>query len=183
MGYCHYFTRLPNQEQKDSYGRLAMDAIAIIREAQKHGIHLGSFRGDEAPEINEGRIVINGVMGPTTYGTLEAFQKVAHMSVSDGSHETFFWEANALPSDDYWNIDEYRQTGRVNNFVKTNEKPYDAVVCALLIAAKDHYGDSVLIGSDGDWESGGWSCEAGWVAGRELYEAALKKPAVYPMTY
>lgn len=42
-------------------------------------------------------------------------------------------------------------------FCKTNMKPYDTVVCAVLICAKHHFGEDIRITSDGtreDWESG-----------------------------
>lgn len=47
-------------------------------------------------------------------------------------------------------------------FCKTNEKPYDTVVTAILIHAKAIFGDEILITSDGAWHD--------WDSGRLLYE-------------
>ena len=59
------------------------------------------------------------------------------------------------------------------NFCKTQFKPYDAVVTACLIAARDHFPTSTLvIASDGKWDEGDWA------DGARLYENALgRKPA------
>lgn len=45
-------------------------------------------------------------------------------------------------------------------FCKTARKPYDAVVCAVLILAKAYFGKNIEISSDGDW--------AEWQEGKDL---------------
>lgn len=63
------------------------------------------------------------------------------------------------------------------NFCKTQWKPYDAVVTACLIAARDHFPPADLaIASDGDWSEGDWS------AGARLYERALGRTAADPLS-
>jgi tetratricopeptide (TPR) repeat protein len=58
-------------------------------------------------------------------------------------------------------------------FCKTAGKPYDEVVTACLIVARDHFPPQVLdIASDGEW--------ADWAAGRALYETVLGRPARSP---
>jgi hypothetical protein len=58
-------------------------------------------------------------------------------------------------------------------FVKTNGKPYDEVVTACLLVARDHFPTSVLtIDSDGDWDD--------WAAGRALYKEVLGRDARPP---
>jgi hypothetical protein len=60
------------------------------------------------------------------------------------------------------------------NFCKTEWKPYDEVVTACLIVARDHFPPSVLaIGSDGSW--------ADWAAGARLYSSVLHRGAKNPM--
>jgi hypothetical protein len=60
------------------------------------------------------------------------------------------------------------------NFVKTAMKPYDAVVTACLIVARDHFmREELEISSDGTWD--------GWRAGRDLYIAVLERQANDPM--
>ena len=51
------------------------------------------------------------------------------------------------------------------DFCKTNEYPYDSVVTASLIHAKQIFGDAILITSDGRWED--------WEDGRVLYETVF----------
>jgi hypothetical protein len=60
------------------------------------------------------------------------------------------------------------------NFCKTQWKPYDEVVTACLIVARDHFPKSVLaISSDGSW--------ADWAAGASLYSSVLHRGAKNPM--
>jgi hypothetical protein len=82
------------------------------------------------------------------------------------SHETFTWKA--LPTQVEWRKDE----PEIFDFCKTAQKPYDAVVTAILIRAKEIYGSCVSISSDGDWSE--------WQDGRNLYEAVFGEVAQCP---
>ena len=146
MGYTHYWERNPEAEASDAYGRLALDIQKIVKAAQAAGIALGDGFGENEPIFNEGHISFNG------YG--------------EESYETFFWPA--IPE-----IQDWRAEGAlIFNFCKTAMKPYDAVVTASLIRAKDIYGDAILVHSDGDWDD--------WQEGRRLYEAVFGAEAVKP---
>jgi len=57
-------------------------------------------------------------------------------------------------------------------FCKTAEKPYDAVVTAVLLTAADAFGYMFSVSSDGYWDD--------WDAGRALYKAAFDVDAVCP---
>ena len=60
-------------------------------------------------------------------------------------------------------------------FTKTQWKPYDEVVVACLIAARDHFPPAVLtIESDGEWSPD-------WAAGAHLYERVLGRKAHDPL--
>ena len=60
------------------------------------------------------------------------------------------------------------------NFCKTQWKPYDVAVTALLIAARDHFSPKELeIGSDGAWGEE-------WQPGADLYQRALNRTAENP---
>jgi hypothetical protein len=62
------------------------------------------------------------------------------------------------------------------NFCKTAVKPYDEVVTACLLVARDHFSPEVLtIESDGSWEGGDWR------NGARLYSKVLNRPAKNPM--
>ncbi len=58
-------------------------------------------------------------------------------------------------------------------FCKTQFKPYDRLVCAVLIAAKHHLGDGIVVSSDGDWDE--------WAPGRDLYAAVFPGRSVVPI--
>jgi hypothetical protein len=62
------------------------------------------------------------------------------------------------------------------NFCKTEHQPYDDVVTACLLVARDHFPSSVLeITSDGSWETGDWR------NGASLYSSVTRRPALNPM--
>ncbi len=63
------------------------------------------------------------------------------------------------------------------NFCKTAYKPYDAVVSACLIVARDHFPREVLkIESDGDWDG------PEWAEGIKLYSKVLNRAAKNPLS-
>ncbi len=63
------------------------------------------------------------------------------------------------------------------NFCKTQWKPYDAVVTACLLVARDHFSaDTLKIESDGQWDEGDWD------AGRQLYEKVFARRAASPIS-
>jgi hypothetical protein len=128
------------------FGKLALDAKSICDYAQANGIPLanGNAEAGTQPDFTEGYFSFNGVV----------------------SHETFYWAG--IPTQPEWRKDdpEYFE------FCKTAYKPYDAVVTAILVRAKVIYGDSVQIGSDGDWSD--------WQAGRDLYEKVFGEVAECP---
>jgi hypothetical protein len=63
------------------------------------------------------------------------------------------------------------------NFCKTEYKPYDAVVTACLLIARDHFPQSVLsISSDGSWSDGDWR------EGIKLYSSVLGRSPRNPMS-
>jgi len=61
------------------------------------------------------------------------------------------------------------------NFCKTNGEPYDEVVTACLLVARDHFSPQELtILSDGEWDD--------WKDGRALYERVLNRTAQNPLS-
>jgi hypothetical protein len=63
------------------------------------------------------------------------------------------------------------------NFCKTQVKPYDAVVTACLLVARDHFPQSVLsIDSDGSWSEGDWE------DGAKLYSSVLGRTPRNPIS-
>jgi len=149
MGYTHYNYRpRKNAGSAYMYGKLALDAKAICEYAYTIGIKLGDWSGENgtSPQFTEGEFSLNGI--------------------DDMSHETFTWKA--LPTQSEWRKDE----PEIFDFCKTAMKPYDAVVTAILIRAKEIYGSCVSVSSDGDWNE--------WKDGRDLYEAVFGQVAECP---
>lgn len=126
MGYTHYWYRDPD-EPREAYGNLRDDARKLYKVAASRGIELAGWNGWGFPVAKVELISFNGA-DPQDY---ESF---TFPPVPDGF---------VVESDD----------GRKRHFdsTKTGYRPYDAVVCALLIRAKLHYGDSLEVSSDGDW--------------------------------
>ena len=154
MGYTHYHKR-DNRNKGSAYmfGKLALDAKAIIAEAQKQGIVIRGGNGEGEPEYNEGYFSLNG--------NAEAGE----------DYETFMWEA--LPEQPEWQAkSNLGKPHEIFDFCKTAYRPYDGVVTAILIRAKVIYGDLVSISSDGGWSE--------WQAGRNIYEAVFGEPAPNP---
>lgn len=138
------------------FGRLALDVKKIIAQGERDGIRIRDAYGEREPEFNEARFGINGdAFGLTDDGR-------------DLAHESFIWEG--IPSISEWRKDEPMSF----DFCKTNYKPYDVVVGAILIRAKYIYGDCVSISSDGDWESIHWSFSS------DLYQRVFGEIAECP---
>jgi hypothetical protein len=83
--------------------------------------------------------------------------KIFFNGVGDGAHEPF-----VFPGKIGW------------QFVKTAMKPYDVVVTACLIVARDHFTrDELAISSDGTWDA--------WRGGRDLYIQVLERQPNDPL--
>lgn len=148
MGYTHYWYRKDGAEDRQAFRELGTDTKRIIAEAERRGIRLGDAFGENEPEFTELRFALNG------YG--------------EDSYETFAWPSVVTRAE--WDTspdDEW-----VFACTKTQYRPYDAVVCAILIRAKRIYGDGLRVSSDGSWED--------WAEGRELYEAVFGMEAPKP---
>ncbi len=158
MGYTHYHSRnTKNLGSAYFYGKLALDAKAIIAEAERRGVTIRGYDGEGSPEFTEAFFRFNG------------------NAETGEDYETFAWEA--LPEQPEWQREHFSGRGKNPNeifdFCKTAHKPYDAVVTAVLIRAKVIYGKCVEIRSDGDWSD--------WQAGRDIYEAVFGEVAPCPM--
>ena len=82
--------------------------------------------------MEQGYVLANGLAEPDTSPVFLQSSIFFNGAGEDG-HETMFFEGKARPS----------------NFCKTNYKPYDAVVIASLLVAKQYMGPLMSISSDG----------------------------------
>lgn len=167
MGYTHYYERRRDvAAPADAYGRWAMDAKAIIAAAKAQGIRIAGWDGYDEPEFTEGYVSLNGW--------------------HDESCETFIWHAEVQENPEWRDADE-----PYLYFVKTRQRPYDAVVTALLLRLKHYYGDAVEVSSDGTWDECPYDfvgydgtryvgTEPGWTLGRALYHSTFGEHASPP---
>ena len=107
-------------------------------------------------EINKGIQLANG-MGDELSAWQADDEAVRFNGFGDDAHETFVVTPDAVGF----------------NFCKTNEKPYDVVVVAVLIAMYRAYGDAVEISSDGNYSD--------WAEGSYLYQMAVQRTAIIPL--
>ena len=165
MGYTHYVKRpVRNAGSAYMFGKLALDAKKLCDYANANGIRIRNGIGESEPEFTEFSFSING--------DAEGFSDDGR----DLAHETFYWAG--IPQ----HPEHRRGDSHYFDFCKTNYKPYDAVVTAILIRAKSIYGSCVEISSDGDWEGNpnfpdGYGS---WENGRELYERVFGEVAECP---
>lgn len=147
MGYTHYWEYRPEAISPMLAMALCQDARQIT-EVGGVAITGWSGEGTEAPEFNpEGRLAFNGVQ--------------------EKSHESFIIEFHA-PQAQEAGSDFERHTFEkfikhertILAFCKTAEKPYDRLVTATLLRARELI-PGFQVNSDGSW--------ADWAAGRSLY--------------
>lgn len=107
---------------------------------------------DDAKKIVEtaAQLDIAITVGDTRYREMIYPGYISINGVGDDAGEPFFLNRRKLAY-------EYR--------INTDFKPYDAVVCAILFAAKDHLKSRIRVESDGDWKQ--------WQEGLQIYKAAV----------
>jgi hypothetical protein len=181
MGYSHYWRIDLSVVTPEQFAQLGADALRLFDVTRTSGIVLAREfdNADTPPSVGEGVIVFNGVG-------------------EDDGHETFYFDAtsNVEPSgprpsseslDDeidyaarrltgaWMRYDRVVERGNVRwSYCKTAQKPYDVVVCALLMRAKLIFGDGIEIRSDGDFDTD-------WARARTLYLLAYGESAASPL--
>jgi hypothetical protein len=145
-GYTHYYTW--HQEPDAVSMRECIGEMRLLVEARR--AMLAGLEGEGAPLIESESLIFNGI--------------------GDDSHEPFVFPGTIVRTP------PVPQLLPGFNICKTAAKPYDEVVTACLIAARDHFPISVLaIGSDGSWSGGDWR------QGASLYSSVLRRPARNPI--
>jgi len=147
MGYTHTFeiTRKPDQEQ---WAGLMLDVQKLFKTLPTchELINLGVDAVDE--------IVLRGPMGDK-----KSICNTRKISFNGDSINDLYCESfTLLPK-------------KMSDSCKTNRKPYDFVVCAVLILAYTHIPDIVRIQSDGDEDD--WNPALFWVRSHILPDALM----------
>jgi hypothetical protein len=152
-GYTHYW-RWHARPDATSLGACIAD-MARIAEARR-----------ELLEDRDGRTGAQAVFpGRSPFGDAgELSPDIVFNGIGEDGHETFGFPLAPFTG----NAPEFQ-------FVKTAEKPYDEVVAACLIVARDYFPPEVLgIASDGRWGRE-------WTAGAALYKHVLGREPKNPI--
>lgn len=146
MGYTHYWNRdeslLSPEDYREFYAQFTRLAVKVIQTAEQQGIEIADPSGEHlgAWRVDGDSVRLNG------YG--------------ENSHESFVWEKVCPETQNSKLVTGYF------DFCKTARKPYDTVVTALLLAAREAYGSAVRIDSDGS--------PSEWVDGLQLFYQATQ---------
>ena len=123
MGYTHYWY-IADEISRDSWNKFIWDFRKILPNFK----NTLDIQGDQKLQTINGMVFFNGI------GEL--------------AHESFLLERVA----DITGFTQRDDDGMIFKFCKTAQKPYDIAVCSALIIAKKHFGESIMISSDGDNE-------------------------------
>jgi hypothetical protein len=147
MGHTHYWRSPKRGFSLTKWVALVKDARKILSEdrglAPRPPVALEYDEPGKAPQIDGKAIRFNGI--------------------GDDGHETF--DLRRVP--DVHPLDAGEPTAFA--FCKTECKPYDVLVCAVLLAARHHLGNAIQVASDGTRHD--------WLPGIARYEAATGRKA------
>jgi len=134
MGYTHYWSRKEWDDTSAGFPLLCRVATDILSYANKQCIPLAGSHGEPEtqPEINVEHILFNGV--------------------GKDAHETFYWPRKATRPKWQDHYPALSASATITEFCKTNYKPYDVVVLAMLAAADLIYESGIDFESDGGEE-------------------------------
>lgn len=133
MGYTHYWY-IADEISRDNWYKFLGDFHKILPNFES----TLETQGDQKLKTINGMVLLNGI------GEL--------------SHEKFCLERVT----DTTGFTQRDDDGLIFKFCKTARKPYDIAVCSALIIAKKHFGESIVISSDGqneEWQEAKTLCE------------------------
>lgn len=135
MGYSHYFENKGHKDDEQNFLKVLADAKKLYDNMPEHSESAGGYYKDKPLELFDYR----GIGKPVFHTTEITFNGDDY---KDLSHETF----SVFPHP-------------FHDFCKTARKPYDLMVCAVLISMKKHMvnftysSDGIgTVGSTDDWK-------------------------------
>jgi hypothetical protein len=138
MGYTHYWRSPAGTNLKDNWESFTKDVKTLL--AHEKSSRLDPVKGNLVGPLGEPK------SKPQVNKNFVAFNGVIFGFINEG-HETFKFDR--VPKYPEWRKDE----PLTFTFCKTALKPYDLYVCAVLLIAKFHFKDKVIISTDGDLEN------------------------------
>lgn len=157
MGYTHYYDT-PKEFNKELFAKVVTDFKKILPEIlkvkiDKETIELAKINKEYDPDIHT-KIVLGNGMGDKGSKMEITNDEILFNGLGELGHETFLLERKTQTEftrhDGSKYTNEPRENGKYFNFCKTARKPYDLAVCAILIIAKQHLNDHIIIHSDGE---------------------------------
>lgn len=158
MGYTHYFRKKELVHDQKTWDKFLEDTLKVASRFKiqtPNSIKFIKDIEDSKPDIN---ILIGDGMGDGGTPTFNN-DEICFNGVGDDSHETFRIKRDHTfllePTTDSWTKHEqerWKEQKELFDFTKTNHKPYDLLVTAVMILYKHHFGDVVQISGDGGSE-------------------------------
>jgi hypothetical protein len=142
MGYTHYWRR--KVDLSLGWSSFLKDVIKVYKNLPLHTdsaggyykdspLKIGNWDGKGKPAFNSKEIRFNG-------------------AGKDLDHETFSFPRIRKKE----KFDSKPENGMFFDFCKTAEKPYDLLVTACLLLAQKHFGNKIIVSSDGDMNGQEW---------------------------
>lgn len=137
MGFTRYFEYAPTAITDETWQSFCTDVRKILDTVERGDIPLGNGLGEGRPVVNDRTVIFNGA--------------------GDGQYESLHITRDAPDPSDQFFYRRYKELGdRVWDFCKTERKPYDVAVAAVLLRAATVLPD-FTVRSDGhpeDWGDG-----------------------------
>lgn len=191
MGYTHYYYQKPTIDPQ-AFIEIGKDFEKMISVMDHLGVKLGDYGGQNVPLINAHDLAFNGLekcghekhdiglawpsqsakgvkpdhtfnqLAELTKGNWFAGRELeTRVCGGDCSYETFAI-TQQIPEEQMQNV---KENGYSFNCTKTNYKPYDLAVNVVLIIAKHHLKNDIVVYSDGD--------DSNWIEGVQLVQHFL----------
>jgi hypothetical protein len=158
MGYTHYFRKKELVHDQKTWDKFLNDTLKV---ASRFGIQIPNSvdyildKNSRKPDID---IPIGDGMGDGGSPTFN-HDEICFNGVGDDSHETFRISRDHSylnkEQTDNWSKhvqDTWKKDAEIFDFTKTNRKPYDLLVTAVMTLYKHHFKDKVEISGDGGEE-------------------------------
>lgn len=173
MGYTHLWEYAPKSPQfREHWPQILEDAQLIVAHAATINITLAGGDGTGAPKLDlTDGICLNGDRGEHEAGDPfhldpQPWRGWAHANKTGDPGQRAWARAHKR---------QLTTTGFDTAFCKTKRRPYDAVVCAIMLRARYLAPDAIFIAGDGKWQQE-WRYGADSLPGQKTPEQQARSP-------
>jgi len=145
MGYTHYWYRV--KDLSEGWNEFVEDVRKVYRNLPKYSETAGGYYKDRVIKVCGGF-----GNGKPVFDENEVWFNGDKKRGLD--HETFYFPRIFNASKEFWGFERKPKDGLYFDCCKTDRKPYDLLVCCVLILTKIHFKDRIKVKSDGrlkDW--------------------------------